>query len=136
MQHVKQPSLEDGCFPACIAMLLDMTYNEVLETVPAQDVEEFQRTGLNLAGLRAFDRFKQLAQERGRVTLEFPEGLEKPLVGYRYLFVLPTANPHRVHCVAIDETGVAFDPLDSDSREHWSKYDPCCVVQVVQVCPL
>lgn len=129
MQHVKQPSREEGCFPACIAMLLDMTYNEVLETVPAQHREEFERTGLNLAGVRALDRFEQLAQERGRVVLSYPEA-EKPLPGFRYLFVLNTDDPREVHCVAIDETGVAFDPLDSDSREHWSKYNPCCVVQV------
>jgi|HubBroStandDraft_1064217.scaffolds.fasta_scaffold16216_3 hypothetical protein len=113
-----------GCFIACIAMLFDMDYAQVADLVPLQDdLEQLQRTGVNVVGVQAFDIFAALAESR---DLEIAD-VQKPFAckaESRYLLALSTSDRHINHCVAVDETGTAFDPEDSTSRKHWSEYEP------------
>ena len=114
-----------GCMIAAAAMVLDLTYEQVSDKVPLQSIEDLRQTGINGLGIVAWNNLKTLARARGKVIFDFPD---KPFIlrpGLRYLGMLPTANYLLTHVVAIDETGVVFDPdpAKEQSRENWETYD-------------
>jgi hypothetical protein len=107
MKHVMQKD-EIGCLVAVTAMVLDLEYDEVKNTVPLQD-PEFQKQGVNYLGGQAFDEIQKLAQVRGKQFDDvFPPFVcEK---GVRYVAVL-RSTASLLHALAIDESGQVFDPL-------------------------
>jgi hypothetical protein len=104
-------------------MVLDLTYEEVSRTVPLQDLVTIQRTGVNLQGLLALDRIVELAKAHGKnvVDLNPPFAV---LGGLRYIAMVPTLVPLCNHALAVDETGVAYDPdpINERVRKSLSKY--------------
>jgi len=92
-----------GCFIASTAMVLDMTYEDVAQTIPLQDQGGEEWWQPVLASLQA------LAAPRGKVVVD----LEPPFIvqpGMRYLAQVPTNIPGFYHILAIDESGIAFNP--------------------------
>jgi uncharacterized protein YvpB len=109
MKHVKQRDVL-GCWIASLAMVLEMTYEEVSEHIPLQDWDAVKQSRFNSLGLVGWNNMNALAQTRGWVVFDFPA---KPFIaklGFRYLGMLATADPSLTHVVAIDETGLVFDP--------------------------
>jgi hypothetical protein len=120
-----------GCFIASIAMVLDLSYEQVAETVPLPDMGELQRTGRNSLGSAAFDGMKLLATTHGKSVLDNcmkPFSLKQ---GFRYLGMLSTSNSLLTHVVAIDQNGIVFDPdpVNEQSRESWQAYDFMAIVE-------
>ena len=120
-----------GCLIACVAMVLDMTYEEVSGSVPLQDVPELQRTGVNRLGLVAMDRVEELAKSQGKQVVDLPS---KPFIcraGLRYISAIATTNPLIAHSVAIDENGVVFDPDPANEhyRKHWAEYEALAMLE-------
>ena len=122
MQYVAQQH-ELGCFIAAAAMVLDLTYEQVALTVPLQEASIIEQTGINFLGLLALDRIEALALAQGMqvVDLNPPFAVQ---VGLRYLAMIPSANPDINHALAVDETGIAFnpDPRYEHVRKLWSEY--------------
>jgi hypothetical protein len=120
MRYVPQQD-SVGCLIAAVAMVLDMSYEQVSGIVPIQDMGELQRTGTNRVGLLALDRIKKLAESQGKQVIDLPE----PFVckaGTRYVSAIATTDPLMAHTVAVDENGVVFDPLNEHTRKDWSGY--------------
>jgi hypothetical protein len=117
MQYVAQEH-DLGCFIAATAMVLDLTYEEASQTVPLQDPANVVSSGvLTLA------QVMQLARAHGRIVVD----QNPPLTvraGFRYIAMIATPIPNVYHNLAIDETGIAFDPDPSneDVRKPWSEY--------------
>ena len=57
------------------------------------------------------------------MVLDFPA---KPFIaklGFRYLGMLAIADPSLTHVVAIDKTGLVFDPENGFFHKDWKEYD-------------
>jgi len=109
-----------GCFLAATAMVLDMTYEQVSEKVPLQDPKALQKTGINILGLVALEEVEKLARSCNR-AFAYPVPPFVCKAGFRYIGVLPIRK-QETHAVAIDESGVVFDP-DSNalSGKNWAE---------------
>ena len=115
-----------GCLIASVAMVLDMTYEQVAETIPLQDMEELEKTGVNRLGLIAYDRIEELARSRNIQIVGSESGQFVCEIGLRYLAVFPAdTDPLMTHTVAIDEMGLVFDPdpVNEHVRGYWSSFD-------------
>ena len=122
MNHIRQKDAL-GCWIASLAMVLEMTYEEVSEHIPLQDWELVKQTGFNSLGLVGWNNMNTLSRARGWEIFDFPA---KPFIvklGFRYVGMLGTADPSRIHVVAIDETGLVFDPEVDDFHKDWKEYD-------------
>jgi hypothetical protein len=109
---------------AAVAMIMDMTYEEVSKTIPLPDIDALRLTGKNSLGLRAFDDMKELAKSRGKRVLDFGYLPETLVPGSRYLGLLSTPDPLVTHTVAIDEQGIVLDPDSAQEQSHhWRNYD-------------
>jgi hypothetical protein len=127
MQYVAQQH-QMGCEIAAVAMVLDMSYEEVSETLRPQDMNDMEallRNGRNASGLNAFEDMIALARTRGKKVVDFQSLPDTLKPGVRYLGRLRTNNPLIHHIVAIDEQGIVFDPdpEKAQSRESWRTYD-------------
>ena len=116
-------------------MVLDLTYEQVSEQVPLQDATALERAGRNCLGLTGLDNIELLALEHGKRVSDFPA---KPFIlkpGLRYIGMICSPDPSITHVVAIDESGVVFDPdpAKEQSRENWETYD---FMAVLEFCPL
>lgn len=128
MRHVTQQD-EHGCFIASAAMVLDMSYEQMSQIMPLQDPEELRQTGKNTTGLVDLDRFVALLESR-KISFDY---LPSPFVckpGYRYVMMLRGNDPAMNHAVAVDETGMVFDPLDEHARKDWSECERLGVIEV------
>jgi hypothetical protein len=130
MQYILQQH-PMGCMIAAIAMILDMSYEEVAKTIPLPDIQALTLTGRNSLGLKTFDDMKVLAETRGQRVFDFDSKRETLEPGFRYLGMLTTPDPLVKHVVAIDEQGVVFDPDPGkeQSRENWKAYDFVAVLE-------
>ena len=122
MRYVRQAD-ELGCFRACAAMVLDMDYSDVAKEMPLQDKSCPNEIGTR--GDEAVTNFYKLAASRGLHVKDLGD-LSKNRIyceaGLRYVFFI--AGLEINHAVAIDETGIVFDPYDPNSRKHWTDYQP------------
>jgi hypothetical protein len=114
MLHVSQEE-PDGCFIACSAMVLNLTYKEVKARVPKPTVVSAR------ARLKALRDLRALAGEYDLRVIDCTSPLV-PRAGLRYVAGIPTDKTDWRHCIAIDEEGTAFDPMNRESRESWSSY--------------
>ena len=114
-----------GCLIASVAMVLDMTYEQVAETIPLQDMEELEKTGVNRLGLIAYDRIEELARSRNIQIVDSESGQFVCELGSRYVAALPGSGPRILHVIAIDEKGLVFDPnpANEHARGYWSSFD-------------
>jgi hypothetical protein len=122
MEYIAQRD-ELGCFIAAAAMVLDLTYEQVALTVPLQEASIIEQTGINFLGLLALDRIEALALAQGKQIVD----LNPPFpvrAGLRYLAMIPTEIYQVNHALAVDETGIAFnpDPRYEHVRSLWSEY--------------
>jgi len=126
MEYVAQED-EFGCLIAAAAMVLDLTYTQVAKTVPLQDPEIFRQTGKNLLGVIALDRIEALALTRGKEMIDLGPPPFVTQDGLRYIAMVPAAN----HALAVDETGIAFDPapVNEGVRKMWSEYDVLALLE-------
>jgi hypothetical protein len=129
MQYIPQKD-PMGCLRASVAMVLDITYEQAA-SVPLQDTNELRDTGTNKSGALALDRIETLAQSQGKQIVDLDT---KPFVckaGLRYIAVVGTTDPLIAHSVAIDETGIVFDPdtANKNSRKHWSEYEALAMLE-------
>jgi hypothetical protein len=123
VKHVAQKD-PLGCMIAATAMALDLTYEQVAEVVPLQDLDELQRTGCNALGLIALSRVKKLAKKHGKKAVDIAKPFSiKP--GIRYLGMVLGPTPLLTHAVTVDEFGTVFDPDASESapRKSCSEYE-------------
>jgi hypothetical protein len=111
MQYIAQKD-EHGCLRAALAMILDMTYDEVARSIPLQTQTQITETGYMV-----FDRVIELLSSKG-LTIESATACNP---GTRYLAVSWDGTSVLAHSLAVDESGTVFDPLDSSSRKHWSE---------------
>jgi hypothetical protein len=123
MQYVGQQD-KMGCGIAALAMVLDMTYEQVAAVLRLPDLnadlDALLFTGCNSSAEKDDADMEALARIRGKKVVHFDHIPElKP--GSRYLGVIPV-EPYLCHIVAIDERGIVFDPTDVTSREPWQRY--------------
>ena len=124
-----------GCMIAAAAMVLDLTYEQVSEQVPLQDAAALERTGRNWLGLTGLDNIELLALEHGKRVSRFPcKTIHSETRSTLHRYDLQP-DPLITHVVAIDESGVVFDPdpAKEQSRENWETYD---FMAVLEFCPL
>lgn len=118
MRHVFQ---EDpmGCFIASVAMVLDMTYQEVAKFIPLQtDVS---------SGVVAIKKAIELARCRGWSAIDLEEPFAVKL-GLRYIRVFHLRHP-LYHAVAVDEKGVTYDPDSRSEQQECSEVSPIGVLE-------
>jgi hypothetical protein len=122
MEHIQQEH-PYGCMIAAAAMVLDSTYDAVSKTVPLQDFQILEETGINTLGLLGLDEIEQLALKQGKQMIDVDKPFS-PRRGLRYIAMIPRAEL-MTHCIAIDETGTVFDPdpASKNTRNHWSTYN-------------
>ena len=52
--------------------------------------------------------------------------------GFRYLLaILFESDPSSGHTLAVDESGIVFDPLDESSRKLWFEYAPSGLLELL-----
>jgi len=121
MRYVAQLD-KTGCLVASTAMVLDLTYADVAQVVPTDDASRYPLAGSNDEWWQvAFKGIQSLASAKGETVVE----LERPYMvqfGLRYLAMVPTDTPNFHHVLAVDETGIAFDPCNEDGHKPWSEY--------------
>ena len=129
MRHIPQEH-PLGCFIAAAAMVLDLEYSEVAETVPLQDVQALRETEVNILGLAAYDAVVQLATKQGKLVADLIAPFNCA-TQYRYIGILAPESETN-HAVAIDEVGIVFDPEPSrsTSRRHWSEYEFAAIARI------
>lgn len=123
MRYIAQTD-ELGCFIAAAAMVLDLTYEQVAQTVPLQDLAILGQTSPNFLGIHALAQVEALALAQGRMIVDQnPPFTVEP--GLRYIAVVPTAIFNANHALAVDEMGVAFDPDERNEhvRKLWFEYN-------------
>ena len=118
------------CMIAAVAMVLDMSYEEVSETIPLPDLDTLRITGKNSLGLKAFDDLKTLAESKSKKVIDLGYVPDTLRAGSRYLGMLPTPDPLVTHVVAIDESGIAFNPdTNQEKSRDWRDYDFLAVLE-------
>jgi hypothetical protein len=121
MRYVVQEN-ELGCFVAAIAMVLDLTYAEVEPVIPPASWLDYNTPGPHESERLAYERLPGFALAHGWVVIDLENLIVQP--GLRYVAAIPGPIPNSRHAVAIDETGIVFDPgpLNENVRKHYSEY--------------
>jgi hypothetical protein len=122
MRYVAQED-DLGCIIAASAMVFDLTYKEAARFIPLQRADDFQ-DGENMLADSIREGLEKLALTYEKEMVDLDEPPFRLKEGFRYIAIVPTGAPHLNHTVAVDETGIVFNP-DSDSRDdrrHWSEH--------------
>jgi hypothetical protein len=128
MRYVAQQDMR-GCLVAAVAMVLDMTYEDVGLVVPLQDSSRLYELGYVEAWWQnALEQIRALASARGKIVVSLPPTVRP---GLRYLAQVRAALPNSYHALAVDETGIAFDPdpCNEDVRKPLSEYDVLALLE-------
>jgi hypothetical protein len=130
MQYVGQQH-KMGCEIAALAMVLDLTYEQVAAVLRVPDLDAdldaLLFTGHNSSVEKDYADMEALARMRGKKVISF-DHIPELKSGARYLGLI-YLEPYLYHTVAIDERGIVFDPTDVTSREPWQRYTFAAVLE-------
>jgi hypothetical protein len=120
MQYVAQEH-PLGCFIACTAMVLEMSYRDVAAVVPLQEWDELLESGRSTLGPKAVEQMLCLAQHQGVEVNDAKRPLQC-VSGCRYILAVSKGDPQVLHAIAVDESGAAYDPNEASLNKNWLDY--------------
>lgn len=114
-----------GCVVACGAMVFNLSYEQARMYIPPPRREDLQNLEeLNELNALVLERLQSLSNLTGNEMSALDGPPYELKEGSRYILWLETDEPNVLHSVAVDETGIVFnpDPNEQDVRKRWTEY--------------